>query len=106
MTPALANMHVMVTRSVRGNMAWRREFEKTGVRVYELPTIKTVVCKDALAPFLDKLYQHDWLVFTSAAGARHFFEIQGTAEQRLSAPPAIAVVGEQTAAAVRVASSA
>lgn len=103
MTQVLANMRVMITRSSSGNAAWRSKLEDAGARVYELPTFRTVARRGALDPFLDKLPQYDWLVFTSAAGVRYFREAVASLRYQLKDIPKIAVVGPETVAAAHTA---
>jgi uroporphyrinogen III methyltransferase/synthase len=74
--PPLANRHVAITRARAQNSELRAKLEALGATVLELPliTITPDVDKTALVEILADLGTYDWIVFTSANGARIFFE--------------------------------
>jgi len=101
----LFGRRVVVTRARDQAGELRRKLEELGAEVLELPLveIKPVVDRDTTLEVFAELGHYDWLVFTSANGVRHFFDLLLKAFRDLRAlgPMRIACVGEATAQAVR-----
>jgi len=101
----LSGRRIVVTRPREQAAGWRAQLEALGAAVIELPLIQ--VTKDfdqqTLDEVLAELGQYEWLVFTSANGARFFFEEFHRAfdDLRSIGLVRIAVVGEATADVVR-----
>lgn len=101
----LFGRRVVVTRNrdQAGELAGR--LEGLGATVLELPLVQVsrAVERDVCEEVFAELGSYDWLVFTSANGVRHFFELFFAAYQDVRALGImrIAVVGEATAEAVR-----
>jgi uroporphyrinogen-III synthase len=104
-TKPLSGRRIVVTRPRDQVAGWRGKLEDLGATVIELPLIQ--VTKDfepeTLAEVFAGIAQYEWLVFTSANGARFFFEEFHRAfdDIRAIGLVRIAVVGEATAEIVR-----
>ncbi|MDB5178267.1 MAG: uroporphyrinogen-III C-methyltransferase / uroporphyrinogen-III synthase [Patescibacteria group bacterium] len=98
---ASENKQVVLTRSTAGNKTWARYFATHGIPIYNLSTIATkrAPLTPELNQALNRLDQFDWLVFTSAAGVRHAQALG--ARPTGASTPAVAVIGDHTAAAAR-----
>ncbi len=93
-TPSPRHKRLLLTRPTPDDPGWEGFLAAHGIMVRALPLIKK-----APAPFtLPPLSQFDWLLFTSPAGVQHFFDTRPSLPQP---PPAIAVVGSETAKVVR-----
>lgn len=92
---------VVLTRTESGNRAWTPYLQAQGTRVYCLPAIQTIPL--SLGPqasaALGQAASFDWLVLTSAAGARYLFRTLAglTDVPSLKAGVQIAAIGPQTA---------
>lgn len=104
-TLPLSGRRIVITRP-RGQAAdWRARLEALGATVLEMPLIQVTkeYDKTVLVEVFAELSQYEWLVFTSANGARFFFEEFRRAfdDIRALGLAQIAVVGEATAEVVR-----
>ncbi|MDD2765079.1 MAG: uroporphyrinogen-III C-methyltransferase [Opitutaceae bacterium] len=101
----LFGRRIVVTRARDQAGELRRKLEDLGAEVLELPLvdIRPVVDRETTVDVLAAMGSYDWLVFTSANGVRHFFDLFFKAFPDLRALGAmrIACVGEATARAVR-----
>ncbi|HVU17891.1 MAG TPA: uroporphyrinogen-III synthase [Candidatus Didemnitutus sp.] len=104
-TSPLAGKRIVLTRPHDVTSPWRKRLEELGANVIELPLIKVTkeVDRNTLAEVFTELGRYEWLVFTSANGARFFFEDFHKAfdDIRALGLVRIAVVGESTAEVVR-----
>jgi uroporphyrinogen III methyltransferase/synthase len=101
----LFGRRVVVTRAREQAGELRRKLESLGADVLELPFIEVrpKVDRDTVLEVFAEIGRYDWLVFTSANGVRHFFDLFLKAFRDLRALGAmrIACVGEATARHVR-----
>jgi uroporphyrinogen-III synthase len=101
----LAGRRVVVTRPREQAADWRTRLEALGAAVVELPLIQVTkhYDKTSLVEIFAELTQYEWLIFTSANGARFFFEEfhKGFDDIRCLGLVRIACVGEATAEVVR-----
>lgn len=101
----LAGRRIVVTRPREQAAEWRAALEAQGAEVIELPLIQVTKHyeKQTLVDVFTEIAQYEWVVFTSANGARFFFEefIKGFEDIRALGLVRIAVVGEATADVVR-----
>lgn len=101
----LAGRRIVVTRPRDQSGDWRRLLEARGAEVIELPLIQVTKHfeRETLTEVFAELGQYEWLVFTSANGARFFFEEFHRAFDDIRALGLIriAAVGEATADVVR-----
>jgi uroporphyrinogen-III synthase len=101
----LLGRRIVVTRPREQTTGWRTRLEELGASVIELPLIQVTkdVDKQTLAEVFAELGRYEWLVFTSANGARFFFEEFHHAfdDIRSIGLVRIAVIGEATADVVR-----
>ncbi|HTX67366.1 MAG TPA: uroporphyrinogen-III C-methyltransferase [Opitutaceae bacterium] len=101
----LFGRRVAVTRSREQAGELRRRLEALGAEVVELPLIeiRPVADREETVDILAGLGSYDWIVFTSANGVRHFFDLlfRGFRDVRALGAMRIACVGEATARAVR-----
>ncbi|MBP6864489.1 MAG: uroporphyrinogen-III synthase [Candidatus Didemnitutus sp.] len=101
----LAGRRIVVTRPREQAADWRQKLEAQGAEVIELPLIQVTkhYDKNTLAEVFAELGQYEWIVFTSANGARFFFEEFHRAFDDIRAMGLlrIAAVGEATADVVR-----
>jgi len=101
----LSGRRIVVTRPREQGAEWRARLEALGASVLELPLIQVTKSYDkmTLVEALAELGQYEWLVFTSANGARFFFEEfhKGFDDIRSLGLVRLAVVGEATAAVLR-----
>lgn len=101
----LAGRRIVVTRPREQAGEWRTQLEALGAEVIELPLIQVTkhYDKQTLVEVFAELTQYEWIVFTSANGARFFFEEFHKAFDDIRALGLIrlAVVGEATAEVVR-----
>lgn len=94
----LAGKRIILTASESLRNGWREEIESLGAEVWEIPMTRTV----ALPPqkcWKEKIKNADWLVFTSAAGARAFPGVVG--DWRKISHCQIAAVGKSTSDVLR-----
>lgn len=101
----LTGRRIVITRP-RGQAAdWRAQLEALGASVLEMPLIQVTKDYDkaVLVEVFAELAQYEWIVFTSANGARFFFEEFKRAfdDIRALGLAQIAVVGEATADVIR-----
>lgn len=103
--PVLAGRRIVLTRPREQAAAWRAHLAELGADVIELPLIQvTKDCdRQTLVEVFAELGHYEWLIFTSANGARFFFEEFHRAfdDLRCLGLVRIAVVGEATAEVVR-----
>ena len=101
----LFGRRVVVTRARDQAEELRRKLEALGAEVLELPLveIKPFVDRDLTLEVFAEIGHYDWLVFTSANGVRHFFDLflKAFRDLRGLGVMRIACVGEATAQAVR-----
>lgn len=101
----LAGRRIAITRPREQAAEWRAQLEAQGAEVIELPLIQVTkhYDKQTLVEVFAELTQYEWLIFTSANGARFFFEefLKGFDDIRALGLVRIAVVGEATAEVVR-----
>ncbi|MBI2510724.1 MAG: uroporphyrinogen-III synthase [Opitutae bacterium] len=101
----LAGRRIVVTRPREQAAEWRAQLEAKGAEVIELPLIQVTkhYDKSTLVEIFAELGQYEWIVFTSANGARFFFEEfhKGFDDIRAMGLLRIAVVGEATAEVIR-----
>jgi uroporphyrinogen-III synthase len=101
----LSGRRIVVTRPREQAAEWRAKLEALGASVLELPLIQVTKSYDkmTLVEAFAELGQYEWLVFTSANGARFFFEEfhKGFDDIRSLGLVRLAVVGEATAAVLR-----
>lgn len=101
----LSTRRIVLTRPRDQTAEWRKQLEARGAEVLTLPLIEVTkhYDKNNLIEVFAELGQYEWLVFTSANGARFFFEEfrKGFDDIRSLGLVRIAVVGDATAAVVR-----
>jgi len=101
----LFGRRVAVTRARDQAGELRRRLEGLGAEVIELPLVEIRPYRDreTTVDVLTELGKYDWVVFTSANGVRHFFDLlfQGFRDLRALGATRIACVGEATAGAVQ-----
>lgn len=101
----LQGRRVAVTRAREQASELAAKLSALGADVVELPliTIRPEVDKESLVDVFAELGGYDWIVFTSANGVRHFFELfhRGFDDIRALGLLRFAAVGETTAAAIR-----
>lgn len=101
----LTGRRIVVTRPREQAADWRAKLEAQGAEVLELPLIQVTkhFDKSTLVEVFAELGQYEWIVFTSANGARFFFEEFHKAFDDIRALGLlrIAVVGEATAEVIR-----
>ena len=101
----LAGRRIVVTRPREQAADWRAKLEAHGAEVIELPLIQVTkhYDKNTLVEVFAELTQYEWIIFTSANGARFFFEEFHKAfdDIRALGLVRIAVVGEATAEVIR-----
>lgn len=104
-TQPLAGRRIAITRPREQSDGWRAELEALGATVLQLPLIQVTkhYDKQTLVEVFAELGRYEWIVFTSANGARFFFEEfhRGFDDIRALGLAQIAVVGEATAEVVR-----
>ena len=101
----LAGRRIVVTRPREQAVEWRAQLEARGAEVIELPLIQVTkhYDKSTLVEVFSELTQYEWIIFTSANGARFFFEefLKGFDDIRALGLVRLACVGEATADVVR-----
>lgn len=94
-----------VTRSDSQSNRFRKSLEELGAEVLELPLIEILPAEDRklVAETFAGIATYDWVVFTSANGAREFFKLffRAFGDIRSFGPMRVACVGEATASTVR-----
>lgn len=95
----------VVTRPVGQNSRLKELLENKGAEVLELPLIKILPADDRnlVAEAFAGIATYEWIVFTSANGAREFFDLffRAFGDIRSFGPMRVACVGETTASIVR-----
>ena len=95
----------VVTRPVGQNSRLKKLLEDKGAEVLELPLIKILPVDDRnlVAEAFAGIATYEWIVFTSANGAREFFKLffRAYGDIRSFGPMRVACVGETTASIVR-----
>ncbi len=101
----LLGRRVVVTRNREQAGTLAEKLEVLGASVLELPLVEIsrAVDRDLCAEVFAEFGTYDWLVFTSANGVRHFFDLFFAAynDVRSLGLMRVAVIGESTAEAVR-----
>lgn len=101
----LAGRRIVLTRPRDQAAEWRTQLEALGATVLQLPLIQVTkdYDKQTLVEVFAEISQYEWIVFTSANGARFFFEefYKGFEDIRAIGLAQFAVVGEATAEVVR-----
>jgi uroporphyrinogen-III synthase len=101
----LAGRRIVVTRPREQAADWRAKLESLGAQVIELPLIQVSkhFDKSTLVEVFAELTQYEWIVFTSANGARFFFEefFRAFDDIRAIGLVRVAAVGEATAEVLR-----
>ncbi len=101
----LFGRRIVVTRPVGQNVRLKKLLEDKGAEVLELPLIKILPVDDRklVAEVFAGLATYGWIVFTSANGAREFFNLffKAFGDIRSFGPMRVACVGEATASVVR-----
>lgn len=101
----LAGRRIVVTRPRDQAADWRRHLESLGADVLELPLIQVTkhYDKNTLVEVFAELGHYEWIVFTSANGARFFFEefFRAFDDIRMLGLVRLAAVGEATADVLR-----
>jgi uroporphyrinogen-III synthase len=104
-TTPLAGRRIVVTRPREQAADWRAKLESLGAQVIELPLIQVSkhYDKSTLVEVFAELTQYEWIVFTSANGARFFFEefFRAFDDIRALGLVRLAAVGEATAEVLR-----
>ncbi|MDC0157919.1 uroporphyrinogen-III synthase, partial [Verrucomicrobia bacterium] len=95
----------VVTRPVDQNSRLKKLLEDKGAEVLELPLIRILPTEDRklVAEAFAGIATYEWIVFTSANGARAFFNLffRAFGDIRSFGPMRVACVGETTAEVVR-----
>ncbi|MEC9122509.1 MAG: uroporphyrinogen-III synthase, partial [Verrucomicrobiota bacterium] len=95
----------VVTRPVDQNSRLKKLLEDKGAEVLELPLIRILPTEDRklVAEAFAGIATYEWIVFTSANGAREFFNLffRAFGDIRSFGPMRVACVGETTAEVVR-----
>jgi uroporphyrinogen III methyltransferase/synthase len=101
----LFGRRIVITRAREQAGELRRRLEELGAEVLELPLveIKPFVDRETTVDVMAEIGRYDWLVFTSANGVRHFFDLffKAFPDIRALGVMRIACVGEATARIVR-----
>ena len=101
----LFGRRIALTRSSSQNSNMKRKLEKLGAEVLELPLIEILPTEDRtlVAEAFSGIATYEWVIFTSANGAREFMRLFFLAygDIRSFGPMRIACVGEATAAIFR-----
>jgi uroporphyrinogen-III synthase len=101
----LSGRRIVITRPREQAADWRTRLEALGASVLEMPLIQVTKAydKNTLVEVFAELAQYEWIIFTSANGARFFFEEYFKAHDdiRSLGLVQIAVVGEATAEVMR-----
>lgn len=101
----LEGRRIVITRPREQMSEWKYKLEALGAEVSEMPLIQVTkhYDKTTLVEIFAELGQYEWIVFTSANGARFFFEEFHRAFDDIRAMGLlrIAAVGEATADVVR-----
>jgi len=101
----LFGKRIVVTRPVGQVSKLKNLLEKKGAEVLELPLIKILPQEDRMliAETFAGIATYEWVVFTSANGAREFFNVffKAFGDIRSFGPMRIACVGEATAQVIR-----
>jgi uroporphyrinogen-III synthase len=97
--------YTVLTRDSRANRRWSHLLRTYGLSPYSFPCISTIpaTLTPDITSTLRNLSFFDWIIFTSAAGVRHFMSLstaQGTPFE-VSALPKIAGVGKRTAEEIK-----
>lgn len=101
----LFGRRIVVTRNRERAGELTKGVERLGATVLELPlvTIAPAVDREVCGEVFAEIGSYDWLVFSSANGVKHFFELFFSAfkDVRALGVMRIAAVGEATARAIR-----
>lgn len=101
----LFGRRIVITRPVDQSSRLKKMLEELGSRVLELPLIEILPQEDRnlIAETFAGIATYEWVVFTSANGAREFFKVffKAFSDIRSFGPMRIACVGEATAKEVR-----
>jgi uroporphyrinogen III methyltransferase / synthase len=101
----LLGRRIVVTRAREQAGELRKKLESLGADVLELPLIevRAKADRDTILEIFAEIGHYDWVVFTSANGVRHFFDLflKGFRDLRALGVMRVACVGEATARLVR-----
>jgi uroporphyrinogen-III synthase len=101
----LSGRRVVVTRARAQAAELCEKLHVLGAEVLELPLveIRPQVDRETMLEIFEEIGRYDWLVFTSANGVRHFFDLflKAFRDLRALGVMRIACVGEATARPVR-----
>ena len=101
----LFGKRIVVTRPEGQISRLKKMLENRGAKVLELPLIKIIPQEDRklITETFAGIATYEWIVFTSANGAREFFKIffKAFSDIRSFGPMRIACVGEATAKVIR-----
>jgi uroporphyrinogen III methyltransferase/synthase len=101
----LFGRRIVVTRAREQAGELRKKLESLGADVLELPLIevRAKADRDTILEIFAEIGHYDWVVFTSANGVRHFFDLflKGFRDLRALGVMRVACVGEATARLVR-----
>ena len=101
----LFGRRIAITRSTSQSSNMKSKLEKLGAEVLELPLIEILPTKDRklVAEVFSGIATYEWVIFTSANGAREFMRLFFLAygDIRSFGPMRIACIGEATAAIFR-----
>ena len=101
----LFGRRIAITRSTSQNSNMKSKLEELGAEVLELPLIEILPTEDRtlVAEAFSGIATYEWVIFTSANGAREFMRLFFLAYEdiRSFGPMRIACVGEATAAIFR-----
>ena len=101
----LFGRRIAITRSTSQNSSMKSKLEELGAEVLELPLIEILPTEDRtlVAEAFTGIATYEWVIFTSANGAREFMRLFFLAygDIRSFGPMRIACVGEATAAIFR-----
>ena len=97
----LYSRRIAITRSASQNSEMKSKLEELGAQVLELPLIRIIPTQDRklVTEVFSSIATYDWVVFTSANGAREFMRLFFLAygDIRSFGPMRIACVGDATA---------
>ncbi len=98
----LMGMRILLTRPKEMISSTAERLREKGADVLEIPAIETVPLENALWDVTEQLSSYDWIVFTSQAGVRIFFEALRKEKKDIRRlwHARFAVIGEGTRAAL------
>lgn len=89
----LQGKRIVITRPIERSKALANLIEENGATAIIVPTLELQLVKSPeLIEITENIESYDWIIFTSPAGVKSFFEIYG----KKSIPSKIAVIGVKT----------